>query len=43
VGKETWARCPLLGQGEAIVTSPQLTRPVVVSIRPAMTRRKFVR
>ena len=43
VGKETWARCPLLGQGEAIVTSPQLNRPVVVSVRPAMTRRKFVR
>jgi DNA helicase HerA-like ATPase len=43
VGREMWARCPLLGQGEAIVTSPQLTRPVVVSIRPAMARRKFVR
>jgi len=43
VGKEMWARCPLLGQGEAIVTSPQLNRPVMVSMRPAMTRRKFVR
>jgi DNA helicase HerA-like ATPase len=43
VGREMWARCPLLGQGEAIVTSPQLRRPVVVTIRPAMSQRKFVR
>ena len=27
VGREMWARCPLLGPGEAIVTSPQLKRP----------------
>ena len=26
VGREMWARCPLLGPGEAIVTSPQLKR-----------------
>jgi DNA helicase HerA-like ATPase len=43
VGREMWARCPLLGAGEAIVTSPQLKRPVVVTIRPAMSQRKFVR
>src|SRR5207244_12504894 len=43
VGKEMWARCPLLGSGEAIVTSPQLKRPVVVTMRPAMSHRKFVR
>jgi hypothetical protein len=43
VGREMWARCPLLGPGEAIVTSPQLTRPVVVTIRPAKSQRKFVR
>lgn len=43
VGREMWARCPLLGPGEAIVTSPQLKRPVVVSIRPAKSQRKFVR
>jgi DNA helicase HerA-like ATPase len=43
VGREMWARCPLLGSGEAIVTSPQLKRPVVVSIRPAMSRRRFVK
>jgi DNA helicase HerA-like ATPase len=43
VGREMWARCPLLGTGEAIVTSPQLKRPVVVTIRPAMSQRKFIR
>lgn len=43
VGREMWARCPLLGAGEAIVTSPQLKRPVVVTIRPAFSQRRFVR
>jgi DNA helicase HerA-like ATPase len=43
VGREMWARCPLLGPGESIVTSPQLKRPVVVTIRPARSQRKFVR
>ncbi len=43
VGREMWARCPLLGPGEAIVTSPQLKRPVVVTMRPAMSQRKFTR
>lgn len=42
VGREVWDRCPLLGAGEAIVTSPQLKRPVMVSVRPARSRRKFV-
>ncbi len=40
---ELWARCPLLGTGETIVSSPQLRRPVIVTIRPACSRRKFVR
>jgi DNA helicase HerA-like ATPase len=40
---DLWARCPLLGTGEAIVSSPQLHRPAVVSIRPAASRRKFAR
>ena len=40
--RELWARCPLLGTGEAIVSSPQLKRPVTVSIRPAHSQRKFV-
>lgn len=42
VGKEMWARCPLLGCGEAIVTSPQLKRPVVATIRPAGSQRRFL-
>jgi DNA helicase HerA-like ATPase len=42
VGREMWARCPLLGAGEAIVTSPQFKRPVVASIRPATSKRRFV-
>jgi DNA helicase HerA-like ATPase len=43
IAGELWARCPLLGTGEAIVSSPQLNRPAVVSIRPAASRRKFSR
>lgn len=42
VGREMWARCPLLGSGEAIVTSPQLKRPVFACMRPAMSKRRFV-
>jgi DNA helicase HerA-like ATPase len=42
VTRELWARCPLLGTGEAVVSSPQFKRPVVAKIRPAMSRRKFV-
>jgi DNA helicase HerA-like ATPase len=40
---ELWARCPLLGTGEAIISSPQLKRPAVVCMRPAASRRKFTR
>lgn len=43
VSRETWARCPLLGQGQAVLSSPQLHRSVIISVRPAMSRRKFVR
>jgi DNA helicase HerA-like ATPase len=43
VGRDLWARCPLLGPGEAVLTSPQLKRPVVISVRPASSCRKFVR
>jgi uncharacterized protein len=42
VTRELWARCPLLGTGEAVVSSPQFKRPVIVQMRPAMSRRKFV-
>lgn len=41
IAGELWARCPLLGTGECIVSSPQLNRPAVVSMRPAASRRKF--
>jgi uncharacterized protein len=43
IAGELWARCPLLGTGEAIVSSPQFNRPAVVSMRPAASRRKFSR
>jgi uncharacterized protein len=43
VGQDLWARCPLLGPGQAVLSSPQLGRSVIVSMRPAMCRRKFVR
>jgi DNA helicase HerA-like ATPase len=43
IAGELWARCPLLGTGEAIVSSPHLNRPTVVSMRPAASRRKFSR
>jgi DNA helicase HerA-like ATPase len=41
IAGELWARCPLLGTGECIVSSPQLNRPAVVSMRPAASKRKF--
>jgi uncharacterized protein len=40
---DLWARCPLLGTGEAILSSPQLNRPSVITVRPAASRRKFTR
>jgi DNA helicase HerA-like ATPase len=41
VSRDLWARCALLGQGQAVLSSPQLNRSVVLSIRPAACRRKF--
>jgi DNA helicase HerA-like ATPase len=43
VTRELWSRCPLLGTGEAIISSPQFHRSVVASIRPAASQRRFVR
>jgi DNA helicase HerA-like ATPase len=43
VSSELWARCPLLGQGQAVVSSPQLNRSVIVSMRPAACRRRFTK
>ncbi len=41
IAGELWARCPMLGTGEAILSSPQLNRPAIVRMRPAASRRKF--
>jgi hypothetical protein len=41
VSRDLWSRCPLLGQGQAVLSSPQLNRSVVMSVRPAACRRKF--
>jgi DNA helicase HerA-like ATPase len=43
VSRDLWARCPLLGQGQAVLSSPQLNRSVIVAMRPAMSQRKFSR
>jgi hypothetical protein len=43
VGREMWDRCPLLGQGQAILSSTQLNRSVIMTVRPASCRRKFVK
>lgn len=40
---ELWAHCPLLGTGEAIFSTPQFRRSVVVAVRPAASARRFVR
>jgi uncharacterized protein len=41
VGRDLWARCPLLGPGQALLSSPQMSRSVILSVRPAACRRKF--
>jgi hypothetical protein len=43
VTRELWAHCPLLGTGEAILSTPQLHRSVVAQMRPAASSRRFVR
>jgi len=43
VTRELWSRCPPLGTGEAILSTPQLHRSVVARIRPAASSRRFVR
>src|SRR5207302_3655879 len=39
VSRDLWARCPLLGQGQAVLSSPQLSRSVILPVRPAACRR----
>jgi DNA helicase HerA-like ATPase len=41
VSKGLWDHCPLLGPGEALLSSPQLRRPLLVQVRPASSRRRF--
>jgi DNA helicase HerA-like ATPase len=43
VSRDLWARCPLLGQGQAVLSSPQLNQSVLLSVRPAASRRRFTR
>jgi hypothetical protein len=42
VSRDLWARCPLLGPGQAILSSPQMSRSVIISVRPAACQRKFM-
>ena len=41
VNADLGACVPLLGQGQAVLSSPQLNRSVVMAMRPAASRRKF--
>jgi DNA helicase HerA-like ATPase len=41
VGSDLWNRLPLLGPGQAVLSSPQLHRSVIMSMRPATSRRRF--
>jgi DNA helicase HerA-like ATPase len=43
VTRELWARCPLLGVGEAIISAPSFQQSVVASIRPAASSRRFTK
>ncbi len=39
---EIWDMIPTLGPGQAAITSPQFNHTILVNIRPAMTKRKFI-
>jgi hypothetical protein len=41
VSREVWSRCPLLGPGQAVLSSPQLNKSIILSVRPAASRRRF--
>ncbi len=43
VTRELSARCPMLGTGQAIISTPQFHRSVIATIRPAACNRRFVR
>jgi len=42
VAEEIWNMVPSLGIGQAVISSPQFRDPLVVNVRPAQTKRKFV-
>lgn len=43
VSQDLWNRCPLLGPGQAVLSSPQLNKPIILSVRPATSQRRFIR
>jgi DNA helicase HerA-like ATPase len=43
VTRELWNHCPMLGTGQAIISTPQFHRSIVATIRPAASNRRFVR
>lgn len=42
LSEEMWNLIPTLGVGQAMVSTPQYRDPVVVNVRPCMSRRQFV-
>lgn len=42
VVSEVWDIVPTLGQGQALVVTPQFTHPLIVNLRPAQSQRLFV-
>jgi DNA helicase HerA-like ATPase len=42
VTEEMWRNCPTLGVGQAVLSCPQLRDPIVINVRPAACKRKFV-
>lgn len=42
VVSEVWNIVPTLGQGQALVVTPQFTHPLIVNVRPAQSQRLFI-
>lgn len=42
VSEEMWDSVPSLGIGQAVLSTPQLRDPVVINVRPSMTKRRFI-
>ncbi len=41
VNEAVWGEIPLLGQGQALIISPQFSHPVLCDIRPCSTHREY--